>query len=1062
MKSRYKKIRKIFNLAFLFLYFIKPFSASAQYSMKDSLVLDSLHDVITEDIINNKGYDKGREAVKIGLKKVIKGTYNFYKFSYYDALIKNSEKQVEDAIVLFKLVIKEGTSSPDYRFRHLAGLSHTEMAKIHAASHDEKNMDAECEKALKLFESTDFVEKQYIYTLQYNYYLSQEINIATLYILKRLNVSLKEYIYYSLQFYKKKQKNEIHKRVASVCEDLGYYYEYKNDFINAKVFYQLSFFYNQDLFNTNLRSKIIGQYNLAYVEFYLKDYSTSELLAKDIISSNASLDNPDLELESGCLKLLGDIRIEKKDYIDALKYYEKAMEIADSIYDDGNSDIQYFHEGLAAIHYRLENYPKAIKEYKKALKTTINDNGKNKLNYLIGLGECYSFSDKKQASKYFKEALEIVEHVSEIQKNEAIARINYKMGLLESNKVKAYPYHELSRKAINNSQYPIEDASENLIRMAQFNLEDETTFLQLMKEAIISNLARRKEYDTNNIPDIKDISFPMSLLKCYHRLGNYFKEKDKEKALDYYLMAKDLITIIKPIYRYENSKSALIQESIPIYEKIIAISSDKYLNSNDSKYFEQAFDAVEKSKSIQLNDAINDYKAIGSAGIPDSLFEYGQSIKTKIAYHQERLNTYDENLSEEQIKDINNTIVELNTKYYDYLVGIENDFPEYYKLKYNITPVDIQKIQKSITEKDLVLNYHLQDSFLIIFGISKNGLLIEKEQIRKEKIKEDIETFMQSLYNKEQEKLKQQSQKLYDILLRKVLEKTNNIEHLIITPDGVLNYLSFELLAENNKNNSQLIYSKSIVYNYSSTQVYQKKKTIRKRHQFLGIAPLYNSDEFDKLPHAKKEIEKIYKKWGGYKLENENASLENFKNEAKKYSIIHIAGHAEVNNDFPLQSRLVFSESDYASHSLYAHELYNMKLDLDMVSLSACNSGIGSLKQGEGAMSLARGFAYAGCPSTIMTLWPMTDKPTMDIMVQYYDYLKDGLPKSQALRNAKLDYLKICGPKAQDPYFWAGIVIIGSDSPLSHGHFYQQLWFQILLGIILLLLLIITIKRFKS
>ncbi|MGK0388415.1 MAG: CHAT domain-containing protein [Maribacter sp.] len=1064
MPLRNKILRSQLNLFILFflLLFIKPFGVSAQEGIVDSLYLDSLYDVIFESIYIKKDYQRSEDAIGEGIDKSIEGSYNFYKFSYFNALVMVSKKEIEPALLLFNSIIKDGSSSSNPKFRYLAGLSHSDIARIHLTQEDKESMDDQLNKAIALFSFTDFQERNNIYNIEFQYCFNQGGKSCIPLLIKKLINNIKEYIYTHSNFSTINKKNNMYRNMSSTYSNIAYEYEYNNDFVNAKVFYQLAVYFESKSSNVNPNDKITDQYNLAYINFYLKDYKASELLTKDIISSNAKLDIPDAEIESGCLKLLGDIRIEKKDYIDALKYYEKAMEIADSIYADGNSDIQYFHEGLAKIHYELKDYKQSIQQYKKALKATKNDTGKNKLNYLIGLAECYSFSNKRQALEYFNEALKIVEYVSDIQRTEAIARINYKIGSLETDKAKAYPYHELARKFSSESLYPIEDASKNLIRMAQFNLNNETIFLELMKEAITANLSKGSQYNLNEIPKNEDIIFPMLLLKCYHYLGDYFTDKDEEKSLNYYLMAKKLIAIIKPMYRYENSKSALIRESIPVYDKIITLSAERYKTSHDIKYFEWAFDAVEKSKSIRLNDIINDYKAIGSAGIPDSLFEYGQQIKTQIAYHKERLNISEQNLSEQQIKDINNILVELNTKYDDYIVGIENDFPEYYELKYSITPIDIHKIQATINEQDLVLNYHIQDSFLITLVISKKTFSLEKENIKQKEIEEYVGNLMKGLCARNKNDLKEKTQQLYDILLRKTLKKNNDIKHLIITPDGVLNYLSFEILAENNHNNSQVIYSKSIVYNYSSAQSYLNKNTIRKRQKLLGIAPLYNSVKFDRLPHAKKEIEKIHEKWGGTTLENEQANLENFKTVVNKHTIVHIAGHAEINSDFPLQSRLVFSESGDIPYSLYAHELYNMKLDLDMVSLSACNSGIGLLKQGEGAMSLARGFAYAGCPSTVMTLWPMTDKPTMDIMVQYYSYLRQGLSKSEALRSAKLNYIKNCGPKAEDPYFWAGIVIIGSDSPLFHVPFYRQLWFQILLSAILLLVLITMIKRFKK
>jgi CHAT domain-containing protein len=81
-------------------------------------------------------------------------------------------------------------------------------------------------------------------------------------------------------------------------------------------------------------------------------------------------------------------------------------------------------------------------------------------------------------------------------------------------------------------------------------------------------------------------------------------------------------------------------------------------------------------------------------------------------------------------------------------------------------------------------------------------------------------------------------------------------------------------------------------------------------------------------------------------------------------------------------------------------------------------------------ISLARGFIYAGCPSIIMTLWTVEDKSGVDLMTSFYENLKTGQNKTEALRQAKLDFLENADPLKAHPYFWAGYVVIGDDTPL--------------------------------
>ncbi len=101
-----------------------------------------------------------------------------------------------------------------------------------------------------------------------------------------------------------------------------------------------------------------------------------------------------------------------------------------------------------------------------------------------------------------------------------------------------------------------------------------------------------------------------------------------------------------------------------------------------------------------------------------------------------------------------------------------------------------------------------------------------------------------------------------------------------------------------------------------------------------------------------------------------------------------------------------------------------------MVVLSSCNSGSGILNQGEGLMSLARGFILAGASSVVKTAWEINDEVSADIITGFYYYLSKGKPKDEALRLAKLEYLKGSLPSLTNPYFWASYEVMGDNAPV--------------------------------
>ena len=112
-------------------------------------------------------------------------------------------------------------------------------------------------------------------------------------------------------------------------------------------------------------------------------------------------------------------------------------------------------------------------------------------------------------------------------------------------------------------------------------------------------------------------------------------------------------------------------------------------------------------------------------------------------------------------------------------------------------------------------------------------------------------------------------------------------------------------------------------------------------------------------------------------------------------------------------------------------------MNAELAVLSACNTGRGQLAKGEGVISLARAFKYAGCSNVLMSLWQADDEATAQIMQDFYRHLQKGLGKDEAIRQAKLDYLT--ASNRNHPFFWGAFVLIGDDAPLrqsSNWHWY--------------------------
>ena len=118
--------------------------------------------------------------------------------------------------------------------------------------------------------------------------------------------------------------------------------------------------------------------------------------------------------------------------------------------------------------------------------------------------------------------------------------------------------------------------------------------------------------------------------------------------------------------------------------------------------------------------------------------------------------------------------------------------------------------------------------------------------------------------------------------------------------------------------------------------------------------------------------------------------------------------------------------------------------------------GNGQLVQGEGIISLARAFAYAGCPNIVTTLWKAADKSTAELTTSMHHYLKKGYTKDEALRQAKLDYLENAHPLLRAPYYWANFVFIGDPAPIYTS--YSFIWYLVI-GIVIVFAVFLLIRK---
>lgn len=269
--------------------------------------------------------------------------------------------------------------------------------------------------------------------------------------------------------------------------------------------------------------------------------------------------------------------------------------------------------------------------------------------------------------------------------------------------------------------------------------------------------------------------------------------------------------------------------------------------------------------------------------------------------------------------------------------------------------------------------------------------------------------------------ISQNLQKLRTLLITPLKELNQNI---IIIPEDFLFHLPFEsLLSEKGR---YLIQDHTIHYELSGTLSNHTRRTDHSQSkQTTIVSPEYTSASYSPLLHAQEEALKVQSLTDGelFKTISKNELISQYT----KSQVFHFSGHALVNQGFQNNSYLALSDTSQLSEN----EIYNYPNQLNMVVLSGCDTGAGTILKGEGISNLSRAFIYAGSKSVLQSLWSIDDLASQTLIQYFYEGLKKGNTKSQALREAKLNYLNTVDDFHKHPYYWSAFVLVGDDSAIS-------------------------------
>ncbi|TCP24220.1 CHAT domain-containing protein [Tenacibaculum skagerrakense] len=625
--------------------------------------------------------------------------------------------------------------------------------------------------------------------------------------------------------------------------------------------------------------------------------------------------------------------------------------------------------------------------------------------------------------------------------------LNYKKKLVNGNYKEAYVSFE---KAKSERFKDVQSIREKV----KWWLEEAQLLLLLEKEKNanqILNLALQ-----GLLPDYKepiDVSglYPESLLidifDMKAQLANNI-----ESSLGFYDMSFYVEDLMKQQTTTQQTQLLYEVNSRKRSEKCIELALKNHSETQNKNMIERAFQYTNKGKSSVLLRKRN-IRELRRKNTTDSLLikeELLQQQKeklitkfSKVNYHLQSKDSIEKyNLL---FSEIDKELIILNKKLCDKYPFLASD---------NVDLSEIKRMANNLESVFVV--YFFGNNRIHQFIVDESELKVNSIEITTE-LREDIINYIQLFDTPKNivnnvKNYTTLSFKLYKSLKFDELASYDNVG---IVTDGLLNFIPFEtLLTEKTESiffqkMPFVIKQQNIVYNFT-TQMFSASKPREKDNYVTGFFPIFKNTSKE-LQFSENEAEAIKANFTSNIFKNEEANKINFIREVGENSIIHLSTHAE--------NKGISSEAfiDFYDQKLYQNELYSLNCKANLVVLSACETGVGGLVKGEGSMSLARGFSYAGAENILFTLWQVNDKSSSEIVRNFYASLKSKADISKANHQSKIKYLT--NPTIENayksPYYWGAFVYYGSIQPKEDSN-------QLLFMIFSLLLLFIIFLRLRK
>jgi len=872
----------------------------------------------------------------------------------------------------------------------------------------------------------------------------------------------------------KQQLGDNHPATATSLNNLAFFYKFRGRYAEAEPLYKEALAIRKKQLGDNHPLTAQSLNNLAGLYQSQGKYAEAEPFYKEalaIMKKQLGDDHPDIATSLGNL---AELYRNQGKYAEAELLYKEALAIMKKQLGDNHPATAISLNNLAGLYESQGRYTKAEPLYKEVLATfkkQLGDNHPNTASSLNNLASLYRNQGKyAEAEPLYKEALAIRKKQLGDNHPDTATSLD-QLGLLYIDQGRYAEAEPLLKQALAirkkqlGDNHPDTATSLNNLASLYPNQGRYSEAEPLYKEALAIYKAQL------------GVNHPLTANSLNNLASLYLSQNDIPQAINY-------LTQGLTVEEYNLSQNLNIGDEKQKRDYLATVSGRTFtlisLNlqsaPNNPEVTHLALKTILQRKGRILDVLTNSLQILRQQiNDPES-----QTLLEELIQKQTQLSNLTFQTPEtiqfpeihrQQLTNLQSEIQQLEDK-------LSRRSAEFRNLSQPITLEAIQKLiptnaalveivrYQPFNPKATKLSERFSNPHYAVYILFANGEIKTKDLGEAQPIDDNVTAFRRNLADSKTPipQLQKSARQLDEKLTQPIRQLLGNTKTLLLSPDSALNLIPFEALVD--ENNQYLVENYQITYLTSGRDLLRQKEKFASQQPPLIMAdPLYdltvkkvalnpNSTRsinladlvFAPLEATKEEAEAIKKILPKATVLTQTQATENALKQVKRPNILHIATHgffskltdnkkSEENENPLLRSGLVFagvkvSQSAGDDGVLSALEATNLNLvGTKLVVLSACDTGNGDITTGEGVYGLRRALVIAGSESQLISLWKVSDNETKDLMIAYYQRLKNGKGRSEALRKTQLAMLK--SQDQNHPFYWASFIPSGDSSPMK-------------------------------